>query len=202
MYVTILLRAALLPFSLISERNKMRNRAVAEEVHKIQKEHADDPALRKEMIRRIFKKRKVQPWAKIVVLGMHALFLIVLYQVFLQGLSGQRMYKLLYPSVQFPGAIDTHFYGFDLAARHDSLWAGIVALLVFAEVYADYRIHRRKLRKTDLLYFVVFPAVVFLFFWWLPMAKSLFILTSSFFSVIIYEISKPFFRPKALAKGH
>jgi len=201
-YLTILLRVVLLPFTLITERNQIRNEALVDEVRAIEKAYAKDPVLKKQEVRRILKKRRVQPWAKVVTIGVQVLVLVLLYQVFLRGITGEKILKILYPTVDFPGTINTDFYGFDLGARHDWLWAGAVGLFLFLEVYLELQKRKRGLGKGDLAYGVLFPAFVFLLLWWLPMVKSLFILTSILFSVIIGWFSRSLFRKRQMPAAH
>lgn len=193
-YLTLVLRVVLLPFTLITERNQIRNEALVEEIRRIEKAYAKDPVLKKQEIRRCLKKRRIQPWAKVVTVGVQALVLVLLYQVFLRGITGEKLLKILYPTVDFPGAINTNFYGFDLGATHDWLWAGAVALFLFLEIYLELQKRRRGLGRGDLAYAMLFPIFVFFLLWWLPMAKSLFILTSLLFSVMIGWFSRGLFR--------
>ena len=195
--LTIILRIALLPFSLVGERNRIRNTELAREVEELNKRYHNDAVIRKEEIRKVLKKRKVQPWTKIVVLGIQLLVLILLYQVFLRGITGDKIAKFLYPFVQFPGAINTNFFGFELGRRHDALWAGAAAVWLAIEIYLDFR-KKKKMGvpagKSDVAFFLLFPLSVFFILFYLPMVKSLFILTSLAFSVIISWFSTLIFR--------
>ncbi len=206
--LTVILRIVLLPFTLINERNRVRNAELAEEVARIDKEYHHDQVLRKEQIRQVLKRRKVQPWAKIIVLGIQLLVLVLLYQVFLRGITGDKILKILYPWVDFPGVINTKFFIFDLGHRHDTLAASIPTLWILVETYLEFRRKKKMgvgVTRADLAYFILFPAFVFVALYILPMVKSLFILTSLVFSAIIAEASKVIFRstPKpAEAKAH
>jgi YidC/Oxa1 family membrane protein insertase len=199
-YLTIILRLVLLPFTLVSERNRVRNAELADDLRNLAKEYKNDPVRQKEEIRKVMRKRKVQPWAKIVVLGIQVLVLILLYQVFLRGITGEKILKILYPAVEFPGVINLNFYGFDLGERNNLIWPAAVALWLFLETYFEYR-HREAmgLKKGDLMFLLLFPASVFIILWYLPMVKSLFILTSMVFSLIIGYVSKALFKSSA---GH
>ncbi|MBD3311525.1 MAG: hypothetical protein GF349_03445 [Candidatus Magasanikbacteria bacterium] len=198
--LTVFLRIALLPFTLITERNKVKNLELIEEIDSIEKQFRDDPILKKEEIRKILKKRKVQPWAKAVVLGIQGLVLVLLYQVFLRGITGEKLLNILYPSINFPGVINTIFYGFDLASRHNIVFPGVVAIWLFLEIYLNYRKRRYGLTKADLAYFLLFPTAVFLILWWLPLVKALFILTSLIFSLIIGIVSQAIFKTNSSDK--
>lgn len=195
-WLTVLIRVVLLPFTLVTERDKIRNEALAKDVERVSHEFRHDSVLKKEEIRKVLKKRRVHPWAKIVVLGVQLLVLVLLYQVFLRGITNEKIIRVLYPFIDFPGAINTDFYGFDLGARHDTLWAGAVGLFLFAEIYLDYRKRKMKIHKNDLLYFFLFPLGVFWLLWILPMVKSLFVLTSLLFSAMIYQFSVLLFKSK------
>ena len=195
-YLTVFLRIALLPFTIIDERDKAKNEALVEDLRRVEKGYKNDPVQRKEEVRKILKKRKVRPWAKATVLGVQLLVLVLLYQVFIAGITGERVARTLYPTVDHPGVIRTEFYGFDLGARHDWAWAGIVALWLMAEVYIGLRKRKTEFTKTDLTYFLLFPAAVFFALWWLPMVKSLFILTSMLFSVIVGGFLGLLFKPR------
>lgn len=199
-YLTVILRLVLLPFTLVTERNRIQNQELALEVDRLKKTYANDPILQKEQIRRVLKKRKVQPWAKVIVLGIQLLVLLLLYQVFLRGITGEKILRLLYPTVDFPGVINTNFFGFELGHRYDWLWSGAVGVFLFAEIYIDYKRNHRVLEKKDLVYFILFPSFVFILLWYLPMVKALFVLTSMVFSVIVSQFSKVLFKGQIVTK--
>jgi membrane protein insertase Oxa1/YidC/SpoIIIJ len=195
-YLNIILRIVLLPFTLVTERARMANKALSDELQKVSEAFAADPIAKKEEVRRVLRKRRVQPWAKAVVLVVQFIVLVLLYQVFLRGITGEKIMKILYPSIDFPGKINTIFFGFDLGQAHDVIWSGVVAVWLALEIYFD--MSGRKgviITKSDLVYFVAFPLFVFLALWWLPMVKSLFILTSMIFSTIVAQFSKLIFKP-------
>ncbi|MCB9799009.1 YidC/Oxa1 family membrane protein insertase [Candidatus Nomurabacteria bacterium] len=200
-YVTVFLQVALLPFSLINARNTVINREIAEDVKRISKEFNNDPVQRKEEIRKILKRRNYSPWSKTFYLGIQAVFLILLYQVFIDGIQGKHVVELLYKSVDFPGAINTDFYGFDLGQTHTLVWPAIVVALIYIEIYFDFRKRSGKLKKTDLTYFLLFPTVVLVTLYVLPMVKSLYVLVSMLLAIVIgWFASLVFSRPKKKAK--
>lgn len=194
-YMTLLLRLVLLPFNLIDEAKKGKSKDLNKKIDKISKEYQNDSVLKKQEIRRFLRKNKVSPWAKAVVLGIQAIFFLVLYQVFLRGVTGDKILQILYPAIDFPGIINTYFFGFDLAARYDTLWAGAVALLILSNVYLGMK-GRKRLTKNDLAYFILLPLTVFLFLWILPMVKSLFFLTTMLFGTIIHQFGRMIFSGK------
>lgn len=193
-YLTILLRLVLLPFTIVTEKGKAKNKELEEEVTRIEKEFSRDTVVRNQEIRKVLKKRKVYPWARFVSIGVQVLVFLLLYQVFLRGITGEKIMKILYPFIDFPGRINTLFLGFDLAAVHSWFWPGLVAVWLMAEIFFAFK--GKNATSGDLAYFVAFPAFVFVFLWWLPMVKSLFILTSMIFSFIVHETMQVVFNPK------
>jgi YidC/Oxa1 family membrane protein insertase len=195
-YLTVLLRAALLPLTIVQFKKSVDHADLGSEVKKLEKEFHNDEVQKNYEIRRLLKKKKVNPWAKFVSLGIQGLVLVLLYQVFVNGITGEKMFKTLYYFVEFPGKINTMFYGFNLGMIHDVWWSGAVAVLLFAENYYDATRTKKKFSKADLSYFILFPLAVFFFLWILPITKSLFVLTSMVFSIIIGWILGVFIRPK------
>jgi len=194
-YLTIALRVLILPLTIIGERNTAKHEEVEAEIVKLAKEYHYDKIQQKQEIRKRLRQRHVQPWAKATSLAIQALVFILLYQVFINGITGTRMLKTLYPFVDFPGEINRMFYGFDLKHTHDFIWSGIVGIWLALEIYIGSR-KRSMLHRGDLFYFLFFPIGVFFFLWILPMVKSLFVLTSMAFSLVVHIIVAPFFRTK------
>ncbi len=195
-YLTVLLRLVLLPFTLVTEKTLVENKELEKDVARLEKELGKDHVLKKQEIRRALKRRKVRPWAKVVVLGVQFLVLVLLYQVFLRGITGEKILDILYPFVDFPGKMNTDFFGFNLLLIHDIIWPGIVAMWLFFEIYLTSGGTKGKLNRNDLLYFLLFPAAIFIVLYMLPLVKSLFVLTSLVFSAIVHQFSAIFFKPK------
>lgn len=184
-YLTILVRVLLLPFTIVSERSKILYEKLSERIKRIEQDFKSDPIQRNDIIRQVMKEYKVSPWAKVVVLGVQALVLILLYQVFIGGINGKL--NDLYSWVRHPDQINTIFLGFDLGER-SLFWSGLVGIVLFLEIYFDQR--GRPLTKSDVLYQIAFPGSIFLILWFLPMAKSIFILASLVFSFFVTLISQ------------
>ncbi len=200
-WLTIFLRIALLPLSIISERNNASQASLTEEVTKSISNYAHDPVAQKQEFRRVMRKHHISPWAKVLTLMVQVVVFLLLYQVFVHGISGERIIKILYAGVDFPGTINKYFYGFDIGRTHDSIWAGIVAGYVFLSTALEHGFSK-KWDRDDFFFLIFFPIFIFIFLWFLPMVKSLFILTTLVFSDTISLIGKAFFSPKkAKAQG-
>jgi len=187
-WLTIFLRIALLPLTLLSERNNIRRKKAVVEAHKANAAYAGDSIAQKEAARKIMRRYKISPWAKVLMLLIQLLILILLYQVFISGINGDRVAKVLYPSIDNPGVINTNFYTFEIGQRHNALWAGIAAGYLFISIFIETR-RRPVWDRSELYYAMLFPLFTFAALWYLPMVKSLFILTTMLFSDTIGLLS-------------
>jgi YidC/Oxa1 family membrane protein insertase len=199
-YVTILLRVALLPFTIITERNKIKNQALYTEMRKIDEEYHSDRVIKKQEIRKVLKQKKVSPWSKVLSIGFQGLFVVLLYEVFKSGIFGTNLLDNLYVSVDYPGVLNTIFFGFELGQIHTYFWSGMVALLLAIEIYFEYKRRSGGLQKRDLTFFVLFPLSVFVLLWILPTVKSIFFLTSMLFTLIVGFTIKPFVKKQFIKR--
>ena len=198
-WLTIFLRILLLPLSIISELTALRHKKANEEAVKAIEAFKGDRVAQQEAVRKIAKKFHISPWAKVAMLLIQLLVLVLLYQVFIQGINGQRVFKTLYPSIDFPGKINTIFYGFEIGRRHDYLWAGLAAVYLLISILIEKR-NNKSWEKSEMYFLIFFPLFTFAALWYLPMVKSLFILTTMIFSDILSIIQTIFtwmFKPKA-----
>ena len=140
-WLTIFLRIVLLPLTIISERDATRQENVEEEARHAAKAFKNDAVAQNEEIRKIMRKNRVSPWAKVMALGLQLLVLVLLYQVFVRGITGDRIIKFLYPWIDFPGKMNVDFYGFNIGNRHDSFWQGWSPFIFFLQLF------KRKLRQ-------------------------------------------------------
>lgn len=196
-WLTIFLRVLLLPLTILSEYNQARREQAEEEAARAVKAYKNDRIAQQETIRKVMRKYHVSPWARVASLGIQLLVLILLYQVFINGITGEKMIKNLYSFIDFPGHVNVIFYGFDIGHRHDSLWAAICAAYLFAVILIENK--SKSWDRAGMYYLIFFPLFTFAVLWYLPMVKSLFILTTMIFSDIITLIRHLFFKPKKSA---
>jgi len=182
-YLTILLRVILLPFSVVSVWKQAFYKKLSKEIEKIKITHKNDPVLQNQEIRGFLKMHRVNTWSKAIVLGVQALTLILLYQVFLGGIRGHKMDQL-YSWVRNPDFVNTNFWGFDLGAR-SLLWAAAVGVFLYVEISLEQRKKKELLMNSDIIYKYFFPIFCSILLYFLPMVKSLFVLTSLVFSAIV-----------------
>jgi len=196
-YLTVFLRIALLPFTISAERGKLKNKELVDELKRIEKGYKKDPILKNQEIRRALKNKKIRPWSSAISLSIQLLVLVLLYQVFMSGLAGKQVeiLKLLYDFVDFPGRINTLWYGFELEEPHSIVAGMAVMAFMMVYIYSEYHKFKVKLTKGDLAYFLLFPLGTFIVLYYLPMVKSLFIFVSLAFSAIVHIIVSLMFKP-------
>ena|SRR5687767_7513267 len=190
--LTVMLRFALLPFTVLEERSRFRYEKLNKKIEAIERDFKTDHVKRAERIRELLKEHKVSYWSKVVVLGVQALVLVLLYQVFTSGIRFTR-YEVLYTWVKTPQDINTMFLGFSLA-EPSALWAGIVAVLLFLQIYTVQKQREHLIRRSDVMYLFLFPVFTLVVLMLLPMVKSLFVLTSMLFSMFIFGARKAVFK--------
>lgn len=182
--MTTMLRVCLLPLSIIAERDVNRQKQVEIEALQAAKVFKNDPVAQKEEARRIIRKHRVSPWAKVITLLVQGLVFFLLYQVFVSGMLGDRTVNVLYEGNNLTSKVNIDFYGFNIGKVYDVFWPGICGIYLFLSIFIE-EFGRKDLEKSEVYFMFFFPAFVFAFLYFLPMVKSLFILTSVVFSDII-----------------
>ena len=137
------------------------------------------------------KKYKIRPWAKAIMLAVQAVVLIALYQVFLGGINN----KLddLYSNAAKPDFINLNFLGINLGEKNLYL-AALVGIILFLEIALEQRRIKNILTKSDVIFCFLFPLSAFAILAVLPSVKSVFILTSIFFTIIVSIILRLFIK--------
>jgi YidC/Oxa1 family membrane protein insertase len=194
-WLTIFLRIFLLPLTFLSERANERQKKTEEEALLAAGVYKNDPIAQKEAFRKLMKKHHVSPWARVLTLVLQAIVFLLLYQVFMHGISGDKILKTLYVFVDYPGKLNTSFYGFEIGEVHDIFWPTIVAVYLFVSIFI--RDMKKTSRSRSNIYFLIFfPLFTWVILWFLPMVKALFILTTMVFSDIVSLIHTMFFSSK------
>lgn len=193
--LTVALRIVLMPFTVVNERSRYRFEKLNAKIAGIERDFRNDAVKKKEKIRELLKMHKVNYWSKSIVLGVQALVLVLLYQVFLAGLRFTR-YEQLYAWVSEPRDVDTVFLGFDLA--HRSFYAALIAAVVlFLWLYTEQKRREHLVTRSDVMYVLFFPIFTLAVLWALPSVKSLFVLTSMLFSIVIQGFRRAVYKVEA-----
>lgn len=192
--LTILLRILLLPFSIFEERSRSRYEKVSKKIDALNRDFKNDQVKLHEEIRMVLSEAKVSYWSKVVLIATQLFVLVFLYQVFLSGINFSMNLDLpsWVPKIQ---SVNTMFLGFDVGKK-SLFWPGLVAIILFLEIFIEQRSRKNLLVKGDVLYLIGFPLFSFVVLLLLPMVKSLFILTSMFFTMFLFWFRKLFFSSK------
>lgn len=190
--LTVVLRLILLPLSILDERNRFRYEKLDRRIEEIERDFKADHVMRKEKIRELLRAHKVNYWSKVIVIGAQLMVLILLYQVFIGGIRFTSQ-EVLYSWVTAPIAVNTYFFGFDLAER-SLFWSGIVAALLFMQIYTVQKQREHLVTKSDVMYLFLLPLFTLVILFVLPMVKALFILTSMIVTMVIFAARKILFK--------
>jgi membrane protein insertase Oxa1/YidC/SpoIIIJ len=190
--LTVMLRFVLLPFTIIDERGRSEYEHLSKKIGVIERDFKADHIKRKEKIRELLKEHKVSYWSKVFVLGIQLLVLVLIYQVFMAGIRFTSA-DLIYHWITPPTQVNTTFLGFNLAER-SWFWPTAVAAVLFAQIYAVQKKREHLVKKADVMYMIFFPLFSMVVLLVLPMVKSVFILTSMFFSMFVFWLRQAFSR--------
>lgn len=190
--LTIALRIVLLPLS-FTDKSAEFYAKLATKLREVERDYPDDPVKRKEIVRIILRRNHVWPWAKVISLGIQLIALIVLYQVFVGGVSGEK-YSHLYPLIRPPDYINNNFsllgvYHFDISQK-DAIVSLAVAFVLFIEIAFSQATRKGMLTTRDLWYRILFPVFTFFALVILPSVKAIFILTSILISIMIITVER------------
>ncbi len=193
--LTVMLRIALLPFTIVDERSRYLYEKLNKKIGAIERDFKADPVKRKDKIRELLKEHKVSYWSKVIVLGIQLLVLVLLYQVFMGGIRFTS-HEVLYSWVSPPASVNTNFLGFDLAVK-SVFWPTVVAVILFLQIYSVQKKREHLVTRSDVMYMILFPVFSLVALLLLPMVKSVFVLTSMFFSMFVFWFRQVFFKVKA-----
>lgn len=183
-YLTVFIRVLLLPLSITSSKSKEFYHNLSEKVKEIDRDYGSDYIKKREAVRNFLRRNKVSPWMKTVVLSVQLLVLILLYQVFVGGLNAKDKINFIYPFIEHPDYINPRFLWFDLGKR-DWAMSSLAGIFLFIEIIIAQSNRKEVLAKRDQLFKILFPLFTIVALGILPSVKSVFILTSILFSIIL-----------------
>lgn len=190
--LTALLRTALLPLTIVEESSRFRYEKLNRRIEAIERDFKTDHVMKKEKIRELLKMHKVSYWSKVLLLGIQLLVLVLLYQVFIGGIRFTKG-EAFYSWVSVPAEVNTQFLGFELAGK-SLFWAAAVGVVLFLQIYTVQKQREHLVTRSDVMYLFLFPIFSTIILLLLPMVKSVFVLTSMFYSMAVFGIRKLFFR--------
>ncbi len=130
--LTIIIRLLLLPSSIKATRQQKRMRDLAPEIQAIQKKYKGDKQKQSQEMMAFYKENKINPLGSCLPLLIQLPILIILYYVFINGLTMER-FDLLYAFTPRPDTINTFFLGLDLAKPDRFILPVITGILQFIQ---------------------------------------------------------------------
>lgn len=112
--LTTIIRTLLLPITVHTARVQVRMRTLQPKIDAVRKKHEKDRTLQSQAMMELYKEEGVSPFSSCLPLIIQVVVLVILYNVFRNGLNTSH-FSLLYSFTPRPGALNTHFLGIDLA---------------------------------------------------------------------------------------
>ena len=139
--MTIIIRVILYPLFYKSFKNQTLMQKIQPEVQKIQHDHKDNREKQAQALMELYRQHKVSPFSGFLLILVQLPILIVLYQLFLKGLTPEA-FTNLYPFMTAPEQIYSTFLGL-IDLKNPSI------LIVVLAVVLQYVQGRLSLPKTD-----------------------------------------------------
>lgn len=130
--LTILIRLILLPSSIKATRQQKRMKELQPEIAAIQSKNKDDKQKQSQELMAFYKNNNINPLGSCLPLLIQLPILLVLYYVFMNGLTTER-FDLLYGFTPRPEVINTWFLGLDLAKPDRFVLPIIAGILQFLQ---------------------------------------------------------------------
>lgn len=188
--LTVIIRILILPLTVVAIRARSRYELMQPELERIEDSYRNDSINRKMAIRTLLARHHIRPWAKAFIFGLQFIVLVVLYSVFVEAVRGGN-FAGLYSWNQAPDFLNPMFFGSNLSA-HSIVWAGVIGALLYFDIWLEQRKHGGPRSNGEVWYRIFFPILFTLVLYALPAGKSVFVLSSFVFSLLIDGIVRLF----------
>ena len=191
--LTVLLRLALWPLASKALRSQKELVSLQPEIKKIQAQYKDNKDEQMKRVMTLYKEKKVNPLSGFLPLFIQLPVLFALYRVFFAGFKEESL-TALYGFIPNPGAMHHLFLGMiDLTAPHAVLFAGMAGALQFYQsriTLKDQLARQKGAPQNDFSAHMskqmayVMPAAIAFTAYILPTGIALYLVVSTFFSII------------------
>ncbi len=131
--VTFIVRVILFPLSKKAVRTQIEMKLIEPDIEAIKEKYKDNKQEQSVQIMKLYKEKKVNPFASIGLILLQMPVLIALYYVFLNGGLPKIDHSILYPFVAEPNSVNMFFFGIDTMAK-STLLAVIAGLTQFWQI--------------------------------------------------------------------
>lgn len=108
---TVLVKLALLPFSVKAVKTQQQIKTVQPEIDKIKDEYGDDKQTQAMKMMEVYKERDIKPFSGFFLILVQLPIVFSLYYIFLRSGLPEVSQEVLYPFVTAPETIDIMFFG-------------------------------------------------------------------------------------------
>jgi len=187
--ITILIRLFLLIPSSKSIHQQKKIQEIQPQLQKLKEEYKDDQKKLTQKTLALYKKYKINPIGSCLPLLIQVPILIILYQVFIRGLS-TASFNSLYPFISQPESLNTIFFGLDLTKP--DLWV-LPILAGVSQFFQSWQLQPKVKNQSvandpstmmmkQMMH--VFPVITVLISRSLPSALPIYWVVSTLFSII------------------
>ncbi|MBW7943968.1 YidC/Oxa1 family membrane protein insertase [Patescibacteria group bacterium] len=184
--LTIVIRAILLPISLMEDRGEKERRDLLKRNEELEKLYAADPIMLRSETKKLFRRNRGVVVGELFSLFIQVMIALMLWRIFAEGLTGQDIH-LIYPfmpKVELPFNL-VFLNKFDLT--HTNIWLNFLqSFMIFVVETASvltspYPTTRGEVVRLQL----ILPVISFVIFMGLPAGKKLFVITTLIISLIL-----------------
>jgi membrane protein insertase Oxa1/YidC/SpoIIIJ len=188
-YLAILIRIALLPASLAGASSSRRIEELKPQLNRLAR--MPEAGKRRDLTRKLLAKNRINVYATAGVILAQVAFMGILYQVFQKGFAEQ-VDRMAYFDVDIP--VSTNFFNITDLAHHNWIMAATTAVVLYIFLSMTTPEPEKGAKLSDVWYVIALPLFVFTLLLFLPAAKSLFLLVSVLFSIVLHVVAKYIFR--------
>lgn len=190
---TIIFRIIILPLSISSGRTEKEKVEMMEKLNELDVKYKNDPVGRKKESKKVFRSNKRVLISEIIDISIQVLIALMLYRIFSTGLEGAD-FHLLYDGVAVPKEPFNLIFlnQFDLS-KPSVLLNIINSLVIFIAEALNIANSARPVTREDKMALFVFPILVFVYLYYMPAGKKLFVITTLLFSIGIMLVQASIF---------
>ncbi|MCL5676222.1 MAG: YidC/Oxa1 family membrane protein insertase [Patescibacteria group bacterium] len=180
---TIIFRIIILPLSLASGRTENEKVEMMKKLAEIKDKYAHDPVAQKAESRKIFQGNKRVVIAETIDIGIQAIIALMLLRIFSTGLEGAD-FHLLYHGIPKPSEPFNMMFLNSIDLSRPSVPLNILnSIVIFIAEALSIVSTARPANREDRLALFAFPVIVFIYLYFMPAGKKLFIITTLLFSI-------------------
>lgn len=190
---TVIFRIIILPLSLSSGRSEKEKVEMMEKLAEIHKKFKNDPVGEKAESKKVFRGNKRVIISEAIDLGIQIIIALMLLRIFSTGLEGAD-FHYLYKAIPVPTEPFNLMFLGTIDLSHPSIPLNILnSIVIFIAEAASIANSARPTTREDKLALFAFPALVFIYLYFMPAGKKLFIITTLLFSIAIMLVQSGLF---------